>query len=803
MKISLNWLKEYIQTEADAKTICTTLTNIGLEVEGADAFSTQEVDLDNFSIGEVLSCEKHPNADRLKVTSVDVGEAEPLAIVCGAPNVKVGMKVAVARIGAELIDDKGETFKIKKSKIRDVHSFGMLCSEVELKLGKDNSGILDLDPDLKVGTKLSEVYPVYKDTIIEIGLTPNRMDAMSHYGVARDLQAALSHKEIDSKLLENSFITLKNPKKDNKLNVEVKEESLVERYMCIAIKGIKVKESPAWLQNKLKAIGISPKNNVVDITNYAMYALGQPLHAFDISKVENQNIVVRKAKKGEKIKFLDEKSVELESDDLLIADANKPLCLAGVMGGFDAGVSTNTTSILLEAAVFDAKSVRRSSKRHLAHSDSSFRFERGVDPNFTATAFEYAVKLLLDLAEGEVDSAVFDYYPVKKSAVSINFDLKYFKSLIGIDISKQTTIEILTKLGFGITEQDKDLLKLQAPTYRMDVTRAADVAEEVLRIYGYDKVALPTKMSFSIAKEDQTQAKYVLQEKISYQLNGFGFSEAINSSLVSAQFNSGYNEEAKAVSLLNPLSQDLSEMRQSLIPGLLENVSYNTKRQQTKVALYEWGKVYDAASEKQMLSLVFNQQKQKHWLANQDSNPFYELKSIAEAIFAQYNFTYTQSDFTSHWCENGLVFSIKKQEIAKLGIVAKEVMQLHQMKKNEAAVLEIDFDTFFNATKKIKTTYKALPKFPFVTRDLSLILDESISFEEIRKTAKEAGGKYLKEVSLFDVYQGDKIESGKKSYAVSFVIQNQEATLSDADIDKAMQKLMHALTNKLGAEVRG
>lgn len=801
MKISRRWLGDHIHTNVDTHTLSETLTDIGLEVEKIKTIGPVS-DLGSFVVGQVTSCEKHPNADRLKLTSIDIGD-EALQIICGAPNVKSGMKVAVAKIGTKIKPTDAKEFTIKKSKIRNVYSFGMLCSEVELGIGEDSSGILELKESLANGTPLSEVFQIETDEQIEIGLTPNRNDAMSHMGVARDLKAAFEKRNIKSEFkTRESKVDLFSQMELPHVTIESKEA--VVRYMGVFLDNVTVKESPDWLKEKLKSIDLRPINNVVDVTNFIIHDLGQPLHAFDGNQIKDRQIRVRFANSGEDFKTLDEKDLKLDNEDLLIGDSSNGMCLAGVIGGLDSGVSESTKSIFLEAAVFDPILVRKTAKRYNLFSDSSFRFERGVDPNFTATALALAIELLQEVTGATIISNTFDYYPKKIDRKQIDLDLTQVHRLIGLEIPKTEILEILENLEFEVIEQESNHLKISIPTYRMDVTRPADVIEEILRIYGFNAVPVSQRLNTSITKTEKEDISYKRKKHISKQLISFGFCEAMNVSLDSEDLQKYSDKKVaqEAVEIFNPLSKELSIMRTSLMPSLLKNVAYNQKRQQIRVALFEFGKSYgNSSQESEWLSLVLSGSQTNYQTNKSSSDVFFELKGTLEAILNGLGVDFSQQSHQDSLKGKGV--SLKKSNIhfASIYQLSDDTQKAFDL-NSETAYAAINWEVLEEIINGKEVQLEAISSYPSVKRDLSLLLDKSISYEDLKRIAFEACPKLLKEVLLFDVYEGDKVGENKKSYALSFTLQKQEATLTDKEVEATMDEILAIYKKKLGAVLR-
>ena len=808
MKISYNWLKKFINTSWDAEKTGELLTNLGLEVEGIEEYQSVKGGLDGIVIGKVLTCDKHPNADRLKVTTVDIGDNQPLKIVCGAPNVDVGQKVPVATIGTKLYSAEGEEWTIKKGKIRGEESHGMICAEDELGLGQSHDGIMVLDKGIKVGTPAADVFDIENDKVFEIGLTPNRADAMSHLGVARDLKAGLMQQDINLELITPSTSAYHVDNRKLKIDVEVKDFKKSPRYCGVTISGIKVNESPNWLQNRLKAIGLSPINNIVDATNYVLHELGQPLHAFDAAKIKGNKIVVKTLKSGTKFITLDEVERELHEDDLMICDAEKPLCIAGVFGGIHSGVTEGTTSIFLESAFFDPISIRKTAKRHGLNTDASFRFERGIDPNITEYALKRAALLIMKVAGGEITSDIFDSYPVKIEDNEVRLSFENAKKLIGQEIPKETIKSILSSLEIKVNSVTETGLGLLVPAYRNDVTREADVIEEILRVYGYNNIDTTEKLNASISHTDKFE-DYKLQNIIGDQLASQGFYEIMANSLTTAKYTdlSEHLKEDHNVVMVNPLSQDLGVLRQSLLFSGLEAVAYNINRKQSDLKLFEFGKTYHDFSgtreeHKHLTLLVTGNRTDESWNGLNKTSDFFFLKGVVASIFKRLGIAnYKEQPVKDDIFSEGIGFSLGKISLVSIGVLNKPVLK-HFGISQEVLFADFNWDNILEVAKRNSITFTDLPKYPEVRRDFALLLDDSVTFESIFTIAKQSERKLLKDVNLFDVYQGKNLPKGKKSYAVTFTLQDEHKTLTDKQIDKIMNKLQQSFEKQLGAELR-
>ncbi|MCF1422721.1 phenylalanine--tRNA ligase subunit beta [Mangrovimonas futianensis] len=808
MKISYNWLKQFIKINWTPEKTGELLTDLGLEVEGIEAFQSVKGGLEGIVVGEVLTCVQHPNADRLKVTTVNIGEGEPLQIVCGAPNVAAGQKVPVATIGTTLYTAEGESWEIKKGKIRGEASHGMICAEDELGLGTSHDGIMVLNEDLKPGTLASEIFDVENDHVFEIGLTPNRADAMSHYGVARDLKAGFLQNDIHSELITPSVSAFHVDNRTLKVDIEIESKKLAPRYCGVTISGIKVQESPAWLQNRLKAIGLTPKNNVVDITNYVLHELGQPLHAFDATKITGNKVVVKTLPTGTKFKTLDGIERELHEDDLMICNAEKPMCIAGVFGGEDSGVTEGTTSIFLESAYFNPVSVRKTAKRHGLNTDASFRFERGIDPNITEYALKRAALLIVELTGGKISSDIMDFYPKKIDDFQVRLTFDHVNKLIGQEIPKDTIKQILTSLDIKINNVTEAGLGLTIPAYRNDVQREVDVIEEILRVYGYNNIETTEKLNASISNSSRFE-DYKLQNVVGNQLVSQGFYEILSNSLTTPEYSelSEQLKEEQQVKMLNPLSNDLGVMRQSLLFSGLEAVSHNINRRRDNLKLFEFGKTYfDFGGKreefKKLSVLVSGDKLQERWNAAAKPSDFFFLKGTVTAILSRLGLNrFKVSPFKNDVFSEGISLSIGKTTLVEFGLVKKSILKKFGIDQH---VLFADFnwDHVLDMAKHNKVAYTEIPKYPEVRRDFALLIDEHVTFEDIDKIASQTEKVLLKDVDLFDVYQGSNLPKGKKSYAVSFTLQDEKKTLTDKQIDKIMSKLQTNFEKQLGAELR-
>lgn len=815
MKVSYKWLKDYIDIDLSPAEMDEILTQIGLEVGGIEKFQSIKGGLEGLVIGEVKTCEPHTNSDHLSITSVDVNGDELLPIVCGAPNVAAGQKVVVATVGTVLYDGD-DSFTIKKSKIRGELSMGMICAEDEIGLGQGHDGIMVLPEDAAVGTPAAEYFNIEDDLTIEIDLTPNRIDGASHIGVARDMAAYLKQqKEIDYKVPSVEDFKVDN----NNLPIDVKVENneACHRYSGVCISGVKVAESPEWLQNRLKAIGLSPINNVVDITNYVLFETGQPLHAFDYAKT-NGKVLVKTLADGTLFKTLDEVERELNEKDLMICNEEAPMCIAGVFGGIESGVSETTTDIFLESAYFDSVFVRKTARRHGLNTDASFRFERGTDPNNTIYAMKRAALLIKEIAGGEIASDVIDIYPNPVEDFKVEVSVERIENLIGKQIGKETIKNILTALEIKVEKEDGDTLNLLVPPYRVDVKREADIVEEVLRIYGFNNIEVASKVNASLSYAPKID-EHKLRNTIADMLTAAGFNEIMNNSLTKASYYEGLEsfQQENTVRIFNPLSSDLNAMRQGLLFGGLECVAYNINRRNSDLKFYEFGKSYqhfvnpenenpvDNYFEKERLGVFMCGNKTAtSWNLKEEPTSFYHMKAYVENILRRLGFNIeklrireTENDqFTE-----GLSYGIKKKVLVEMGMVSGKILKAMDI---DTQVYYADFDwaLLIQEAMKNKVSYTELPKYPAVKRDLALLINKSVSFAEIKTIAFNCEKKLLKSVSLFDVYEGEKLGADKKSYAVSFILQDTEKTLNDKQIDKIMQKLIKSYEKQLGAELR-
>ncbi len=809
MRISYNWLKQFIKTDLKSEEIADILTDLGLEVEGVDTFESLKGGLQGVVVGHVLTCEKHPDADKLKITTVDLGDGNaPVQIVCGAPNVAAGQKVPVATIGTKLFDKEGNAFEIKKGKIRGQESHGMICAEDELGLGESHDGIMILADALVPGTPAAKVFDIETDEVFEIGLTPNRADAMSHMGVARDLRAGLLQRGTSSEFITPSASNFNVEKRTLKIDITVEDSKLAPRYCGVTISGITVKASPSWLQNKLKAIGLTPKNNVVDVTNYVLHELGQPLHAFDASKIEGNKVIIKTVAAGTKFVTLDDVERTLHEEDLMICDANGPLCIAGVFGGKTSGVSEETTTVFLESAYFNPVAVRKTAKRHTLSTDASFRFERGVDPSITEYALKRAALLIQEVAGGAITSDIIDVYPKKIEDFSVFIHFQKVNRIIGEEIKPETIKKILASLDIKVNSISDAGLGLSIPSYRVDVTREIDVIEEILRVYGYNNVAIPGKLNATVSNSPST-AEFNVQNTIANQLCALGFNEMMANSLTTPDYIalSSQLDANQNVIMLNPLSNDLAAMRQSLLFSALEAVAFNNNRRRSDLKLFEFGKTYhkttDGYQEDKHLTLtVTGNRSAESWIKPQEKSDFFLVKGYVMAVLSRLGIDQKVNSlpFANDVFAEGLALAIGKEIIVEFGTIKKSILK-HFDVKQEVVFADFNWDKLQKyITTKIKFT--DIPKYPEVRRDFALLVDENVAFEQIFTIAKQTEKGVLKDVNLFDVYQGANLPEGKKSYAVSFILQDDSKTLTDTQIDKIMSKLQSNFESQLGASLR-
>jgi len=809
MKISYNWLLNYINPLPSPQETSRILTDTGLEVESVEPFSSFQGGLQGIVIGQVMDCAQHPNADRLKLTQVNIGTNEYLHIVCGAPNVAKGQKVVVALSGTTLYPIEGDPFKIKESKIRGEHSQGMICAEDEIGIGKSHDGIIILPEDAPVGTNLADYWNLKEDFIFEIGLTPNRIDAASHYGVARDLYAAMYAND-NVKFSLPEFTLPQFPKTPCPVQVQVRKTEALKRYSGIVLNNVTVTESPDWLKNALKSIGLRPINNIVDITNYVLHEIGQPLHAFDADKLSDNTIIVDTVSEGTKFITLDGIERTPTNRDLMICDAKGPVCLAGIMGGLNSGVSSETKRIFLESANFDAVWVRKSSRTHQVKSDSSFRFERGADPEITIYALQRAASLIIELSGAQLDGGVFDHYPEPVMHTELSFSYSRMNQLIGEEVPKEIVNTILEKLDIRIHQKQDDSLILHIPPFKVDVKTEADVTEEILRIYGYNTIKIPAKVSATVQASHKPDPD-LLKDQLSTVLVANGFYEVFNNSLTAGKFDRFTNPDENTIKLKNPLSSELDSMRRSLVFGMCEAIAWNKNRQQNDLAFFEWGTMYSLSPdnsriiERPGLSVAitgFNEP-ESHYKTRRESNRD-RIKGVLEMIFERIGLNMSSIEVKSIQnpsLEQAIVYSFNDKVICTIGLVNKDLAKQFGLDKG-FWYAECEWKLILRAFAKHTPLFKELPRFPSVRRDLALVLDQQTSYRELEKIAYQTERKLLTEVRLFDVYEGDKLPAGKKSYAISFTFSDDNQTLTDKQVDKAISTLLQAFEQKAGASLR-
>jgi phenylalanyl-tRNA synthetase beta chain len=821
MKISYNWLREHVSINLAPEEIAEILTNTGLEVESFEKIETIPGGLAGVVVGEVITCHKHPDADKLSVTTVNVGGERLLPIVCGAPNVQAGQKVLVATTGTTLHTIDGKSFEIKKAKIRGEVSEGMICAEDELGLGESHEGIMVLPPETATGTPAKEYFGITDDYVFEIGLTPNRNDAMSHVGVARDLIAALNHMhphEAPRQLITactDSFV-VENENLD--IEIQVEDPEACPRYSGVTMTNVKVRPSPDWLKNYLLAIGLRPINNLVDISNFVLHETGHPTHFFDADKIAGKKVIVKKLPAGTEFTTLDAIEHTLSENDLMICDANGGMCMAGIYGGIDSGVTEQTRNIFIESAFFDPKTIRKTARLHAMNTDSSFRFERGVDPNATLYVLRRAALLIKELAGGQVSSQVKDFYPRPVKPLHIPVMYKNIDRLIGISINHDRLRDILIFLGMEIISHDPAGFTVEVPTYRSEVTRQADIIEEVLRIYGYNNIPFPGQLRASLSSVPHPDREYI-QELTGNFLSDNGFIEIINNSLTrtaySAQFD--FINEASVVKINNPLSNDLGVMRQTLLLSGMESIIYNLNHKNQNLKFYEFGKIYHQNPQTQSKDVIKKYSEQMHlalfitgqaqpenWHAQQQPVDVYLLRSFVEGILRRLNVSPDSLAATSAsatYFETGLQLESYGRPVVEFGEIKRSVLQ-HFDIRQPVFYANLDWELILGLHKNNKINYQPVSKFPEVRRDLALLIDENVTFAELRKIALDTERNILQHVGLFDVYEGEKIPEGKKSYALSFILQDNHRTLTDRIIDKTMTRIADALKQKTGAELR-
>ncbi|MFW5753871.1 MAG: phenylalanine--tRNA ligase subunit beta [Marinilabiliaceae bacterium] len=817
MNISYNWLKDYISTDLPAKDVAAILTDLGLEVASVKTVDTVKGGLRGLVVGEVLTCEQHPNADKLSVTTVDVGEEDPLPIVCGAPNVAAGQKVVVAKPGTTLYpDEKG--FKIKKTKIRGEESQGMICAEDEIGLGTNHEGIMVLDPATPVGTQAAEYFNIESDEVIEVELTPNRIDGASHLGVARDLAAYLKQKDPKIQVKWPSVDEFHVDNHDWPVKVKVENPEACIRYSGLTISNLEIKESPGWLKNRLLAIGMAPINNVVDITNYILHEMGQPLHAFDGDKIKGDKVLVKTLEKGTRFTTLDEKERKLDDQDLMICNAEEGMCIAGVFGGIDSGVTENTNKIFLESACFSPVFIRKTARRHTLNTDASFRFERGTDPNITVYALKRAAMLIKEVAGGTVTSDITDIYPDPVKDYQVEMSLKHVNRLIGKEIDPYDIRNILKALDIKILAEVEGVWQLAVPPYRVDVQREADVIEEILRVYGYNQVEAPQKVNSTIVYSEKPDMGK-LRNIIAAQLNGAGFDEIMSNSLTRAAYyeKSEQLPPQQVVELANPLSTDLNGMRQTLLFGGLETIRHNRNRQNPDLKLFEFGNCYRKNTERSPSELKGYKEEEKlalfitgnkapeNWTTPAEKVSFFDIKTWALNVLQRLGMEVSackENPVENDLLSEGLKYTANDgEELFEVGLVHPSLLKEFDIDE-PVFFAELNWETLARTSGKKETTYNQLARYPEVKRDLALLLNKDVMFKQIRDLAFKAEKKILKEVSLFDVFEGEKLGEGKKSYAITFTLQDPEKTLKDKQIDKTMNNLTQVFEKELGAKLR-
>ena len=815
MNISYKWLKEYVDFDLTPQEVCDALTSTGLEVDALEEVQSIKGGLKGLYVGKVLTCEAHPNSDHLHVTTVDLGKGEPSQIVCGAPNVAAGQKVIVADLGCVLYDGDKE-FVIKKSKLRGVESNGMICAEDEIGVGTSHEGIIVLPEDAVVGTPAAEYYHLESDWLIEVDITANRADALSHWGVARDLYAWLKQNGYETSLHRPDCTKFKVDNHNLPIDVTIENQEACKRYACVSVTDCEVKESPDWLKNKLTTIGLRPINNIVDITNYVMMAYGQPLHTFDADMVKGHQIVVKTMPEGTPFQTLDGEEHKLSDRDLAICNAEEPMCIAGVFGGKGSGTYETTKNVVLESAYFHPTWIRKSARRHGLSTDASFRFERGVDPNGTIYALQQAAILCQELAGGKVSMEICDVYPEPMKNPVVELSYEYVHNLVGKDIPVETIKGICESLEMKVLNETPEALTLEIPAYRVDVQRPCDVVEDILRIYGYNNVEIPTQLKSSLVIKGEEDQKHKLANLVSEQLVGEGFNEILNNSLTKGAY---YGESNTAVKIMNPLSTDLNVMRQTLLYGGLESIQHNANRKRQNLRLFEFGNVYTFSPEKQNDEDPMQAYKEQYhaalwvtgkrvegsWAHQNEDSTFYELSAYVENIFRRIGLkpgmTVRKKSENDVFSAGLTIENRGGKKLVEMGIITKKLQKQFGI-DNPVYYAELNWTQLMKATKKNEVLFTEVAKFPAVSRDLALLVDNSVEFAQIEQIARQTEKKLLKKVELFDVYEGDKLPAGKKSYAVNFILQDEEKTMGDKQIDAIMQKLIANLKKQLNAELR-
>ena len=815
MNISYKWLKEYVDFDLTAQQVADALTSTGLEVDALEEVQSIKGGLKGLYVGKVLTCEAHPNSDHLHVTTVDLGKGEPSQIVCGAPNVAAGQKVIVADLGCVLYDGDNE-FVIKKSKLRGVESCGMICAEDEIGVGTSHDGIIVLPEDAVVGTPAAEYYNLESDWLIEVDITANRADGLSHWGVARDLYAWLKSNGYETSLHRPDCSQFKVDNNDLPIEVVIENQEACKRYACVSVTDCEVKESPEWLKNKLTTVGLRPINNIVDITNYVMMAYGQPLHTFDADMVKGHKIVVKTMPEGTPFQTLDGEEHKLSDRDLAICNAEEPMCIAGVFGGKGSGTYETTKNVVLESAYFHPTWIRKSARRHGLSTDASFRFERGVDPNGTIYALQQAAILCKQLAGGKISMEVCDVYPEPMKNAVVELRYEYVHNLVGKVIPVETIKSICESLEMKVLSETAEALTLEIPAYRVDVQRPCDVVEDILRIYGYNNVEIPTQLKSSLVIKADEDRKHKLQNLVSEQLVGAGFNEILNNSLTKTAY---YEGKSNVVKIMNPLSSDLGVMRQTLLYGGLESVEHNVKRKNANLKFFEFGNCYFFDEEKENPESPMQAYKEENFMGiwvtgkrvegswahpNEDST-YYELAAYVQTILSRIGLK--QGATVQKKSENpdfsaGIVIENRGgKKLIEMGVLSKKLLKQFDLQQ-PVYFAELNWTQLMKATKKNEVTFTDIPKHPAVSRDLALLVDNNVEFAQIEQIARQTEKKLLKKVELFDVYEGDKLPAGKKSYAVNFILQDAEKTMNDKQIDAIMQKLIANIKKQLGAELR-
>lgn len=821
MNVSYNWLKDYLKFDLSPQEVSKALTSIGLETDGVEEVQTVKGGLEGLVIGEVLTCVDHPDSDHLHITTVNVGEAEPLQIVCGAPNVAAGQKVVVALVGTTLYDGE-ESFKIKKSKIRGQESFGMICAEDEIGLGGSHAGIIVLPSEAVVGTLAKDYYNIKSDYLFEVDITPNRVDGASHYGVARDLAAFLTQNKYENSLSKPSVESFKIDDENGGIGVRVENSELCPRYAGVTIEGVEVKESPDWLKNKLQTIRLRPINNIVDITNFVLHEFGHPLHAFDVAMIDGGEVVVKTLPEGSAFTTLDGQELKLSEKDLMICNDKEGMCIAGVFGGLKSGVTDKTTSVFLECAYFNPMSVRKTARRHGLSTDSSFRFERGCDPNDTIYVLKRAALLIQELAGGKIVGQIKDIYPNTIENAKVELQYTRVNNLIGKEIPKDTVKSILKSLEVEILSEVDDTLVISIPTYRVDVQRDVDVIEDILRIYGYNNIEIGDSLNSNLSYQTPTDKSNDLQNIISEQLTGVGFYEIMNNSLTKQSYYTDNNiyPEASCVKLINALGNDLSVMRQTLLYGGLESIAYNRNRKNSDLKLYELGNCYFYDESKRVEGEALKEYSEEYhlglwltgntfsgsWATADQKTSVYELKAHVENVLMRLGLPQTRYEYEQYSddiFEAGLKIKTKGsgKSLGIMGILRKKLLKNFDI-NSDVFFAELNWGQLIKETKKHAVLFSEISKYPSVERDFALLIDKSVLFDDIERVARKAERKLLTQISLFDVYEGDKLPEGKKSYAVKFILQDSEKTLTDKQIDSVMQKIQQSLEKELGAQLR-